>query len=109
MQLLNTGFHGSSIIGFASSTGTLILDLEDVLIEGEKRCVSLRMEGLRDLTRDGQPVDFMRMEAEDGEVLTLGISPNRLDLICEWNDFENHARHTHSYVCIADAVTLDAH
>lgn len=107
MQIPAIGFHESSIIGFRSTTDALTLDLEGVLLEGQKQTVSIKLEGLRDLTRDGQRIAAVQMEAEDGEVLTLELSPNRLYMVCEWNDFRNRKRHTRSYTCDCDALQVE--
>ena len=107
MQIPATGFHESSLVGFESTTDALTLDLEGVLLEGQKQAVSIKLEGLRELTRDGQRIAAVQMEAEDGEVLTLELSPNQLHLICEWNNFRNRERQTRSYTCNCDALQVE--
>lgn len=102
-------FHESSITRFEASGESLSLDLEDVVFKGEKRSASVKLKNVRQLTRDGQPIDSAQMEAENGEVLTLTLWPNRLHLIVEWNDFEAHARHTRSYACVCEELVLDVH
>ena len=107
MQIPVIGFHEASITGFRSSADALTLNLEGVLLEGEKHTVSIKLQGLRNLTRDGQQIAAVQMEAEDGEVFTLELSLNRLHLICEWNDFRNRERQTRSYTCSCDALQVE--
>ena len=85
------------------------MDLEDVLFDGKKQRARVTLEGVRDLTRDGQLIDSVQMEAEDGEVLTLKLCPDRLHLIAEWNDFKSHTRQIRSYVCTCDTLRVDFH
>lgn len=66
------------------------MDLEDVLFKGQKRRVSIKLEGVRQFTRDGQPIDCVQMEAEDG-------------------DFKAHTRHTRSYAFTCDQLVVDVH
>ena len=104
----NIGFHEAGIAGIhRGSDRTLFLLLEGVHVDDQIRNVSVRMNGVRQITRDGLHADDFAMEYEDGEVLTLDTGPHSIRLIVEWNDFANHRHVTSAYQITSDSVLVE--
>lgn len=92
------GFHESTVLRFEREGDNAILMLDGVRSNGRTCAATLRLEGLRDVQSDGQPVRDFGMVYGDGEVLTLETRPDGLSLIVEWNDFPSRRSVTRSYV-----------
>jgi hypothetical protein len=104
----NIGFHEAGITGIhRDSDGTLVLLLEGVHVGDQLRNVSVRINGVRQITRDGLPADDFAMEYGDGEILTLDTDPDSIRLIVEWNDFANHRHVTSAYHIVSDSVLVE--
>lgn len=101
------GFHEATVIRFCRYDAVLELELEDVLVDGQKSRVALMVSHVSRVMIDGELSNAPLMAANDGEVLTLEISENSLSLIVEWNDFRHRKSFTKSYkvsggkVCIS--------
>src|SRR5689334_12204321 len=103
------GFHESSLIASSHVKRTIILELEGVHVADDTRSVSIRLEDVKAVLRDGVEADQFAPEYEDGEILTLEYSHNSLFVIVEFTDFKSHANHTHSYRIACDSVQVEIH
>jgi hypothetical protein len=68
------GFHESTIASVRNEAGSLIVELDGVHFGDSVRPASIRVTGIRAITRDGIPAADLLPECEDGEVLTLQYS-----------------------------------
>ena len=78
----NIGLHEAGVTDIRRDPdGTLFLLMEGVHVDDQLRNVSVRLNGVDQIMRDGLPVDDFAMECEDGEVLTLETGPDSIRLI----------------------------
>ena len=104
----NISFHEAGVTGIRKDPdGTLSLLLEGAHVDDQLRNVSVRLNGVHQILRDGLPAEDFTMECEDGEVLTLETGPNSVRLIVEWNDFANDRHFTSAYHIASDAVLVE--
>jgi hypothetical protein len=61
---------------------------------------------VRSILRDGLPVEELRMEEKDGEILTLREQNGDVRLVVEWNDFAAKRQHTAVYDLIGGTIAL---
>lgn len=100
------GFHESTIVQFETHGADLELILDDVVVNGKKSTVSLKVTSIAYAAIDGVQSDLLAMEAEDGEVLTLDISDSCLWLMVEWNDFCSRKSITREYKVCGNSVSV---
>jgi hypothetical protein len=100
-------FHESSLVSSRYVGRTLALELEGVHVEDDTRDVSIRLEGVSTILRDGTQVESFTEECEDGEILTLEYTEASMYLIVEWTDFKSHTSETHSYRFACDSVSVE--
>jgi len=91
------GFHEATVVRFYRYDAAIELELEDVLVDGEKSRVVLTVSPASSVMVDGDLSNAPLMAADDGEILTLEISGDVLSLIIEWNDFSRRKSFTKSY------------
>lgn len=93
------GFHEATVVRFCRYDAVLEIELEDVLVDGQKSRVTLMVSPVSSVLIDGElsNVNVPLMEANDGEILTVDMSENALSLIIEWNDFSRGKAFTKSY------------
>jgi hypothetical protein len=92
------GFHEAGIVNISTHGGTISLLLEGVHVSAEKVSgASVRLVNVSYILRDGVPSEEIAMEYQDGEVLTLDIRSDSVQLIVLWNDFKRHLERTISY------------
>jgi hypothetical protein len=65
------GFHESTIVGVHNGAGSVTVELDGVHFDDSVRTASIRVMGIKTITRDEIPVAELLAECEDGEVLTL--------------------------------------
>jgi hypothetical protein len=102
-------FHESSLVGWRHLGGTLTLELEGAYVGGDIRNVSLRLEAVSTVLRDGVAVESFTSEFQDGEVLTLEYTETSLHVIVEWTDFKSHQSQTHSYRIACESISVEIH
>lgn len=102
-------FHEASLVSWHYLGEALTLELEGVHVEDGMRNVSLRLEAVSTVLRDGIQVESFASEFEDGEVLTLEYTGTSLYLIVEWTDFSNHKSRTYSYRIACKSLSVEIH
>ena len=103
----NLSFHEATLVGVKNTGQTIGILLEGVHLGPEVRNASVWCTGVRQIIRDGVPVDSFNMESDDGEIIALERTRESLRLIVEWNDFEHHRRRTRSYVIVCDSASVE--
>jgi hypothetical protein len=86
-DLNQVSFHEATIVDIFRNGSTVNLALDDVCIAGVHRALQVVIEGVSATLRDGSPVDGIRMEKADGEILTLRSEGGEITLAVQWNDF----------------------
>jgi hypothetical protein len=102
-------FHESSLVSWRDLGATLTLELEEVHVGSEMRCISLELEAVSTVLRDGVHVESFDSEFKDGEILTLEYTETSLYMIVEWTDFGSHKSQTHSYRIACDEISVEIH
>lgn len=97
MMASELSFHESTVVAFDRQHDVVRLSLSDVRYNERTRSVYVEVRDVTAILADGRIVTDVRMEHEDGEVLTLEVSDEQVYLIVQWNDFGNHATTTKSY------------
>jgi hypothetical protein len=104
----NIGFHEATLSGVRrDEDGSICLMFEGVHVDNQVRSAIICLTQVRQIIRDGSPVDDFTMECQDCEVLTLDRTPVSLHLIVEWNDFESHRHLTRSYHIACESVSAN--
>jgi len=100
------GFHESTVTAICLNNKKFRIELDGVLVQNEGRKVELTVcSVVKVLVDDVESSGEVGMEAEDGEVLSLILSSNKLLVIIEWHDFSNNHIFTKSYCAIGDSVS----
>ena len=86
-DMTQISFHEATLTGIVRRGSTVSLTLEDVFVAGVQRAAEVSVEGVDAVLRDDVPLSDLRMEKEDGEILTLREEDGQVLLIIEWNDF----------------------
>jgi hypothetical protein len=86
-ELRALSFHEATIIGLALEAASGELRLQGVYSESGLRCVTVYLENITLCEVDGEAVENLAMEASDGEVLSLDIRQDGIELIVEWNEW----------------------
>lgn len=100
-------FHESTVRFFSANNAIVELGLEDVLLDGKKVDIILKMSTVSWLSRDREPANSLGMEADDGEVLTLDINDEGFTLIIEWHDFKNKKSSTKYYEIYGNNISIE--
>lgn len=90
-------FYEATLTSIAHKNSSVGLSLEDVHVADAQRNVEIVVEGIDAVLRDGLPVADLRIEMEDGEVLTLRQEGGQVLLAVEWNDFSARRQETVVY------------
>jgi hypothetical protein len=64
-------FHEATLMGIARMGSTVRLALESLPVSGKLQAIEVTVQNVAVILRDGAPIADLRMEMEDGEVLTL--------------------------------------
>lgn len=99
-------FHAATVVRFCRYDAVLALELEDVLVDGQKTRVALAVSQVSSVMIDGEIANAPLMAANDGEVLTLEISEDGLSLIVEWNNFRHGKSFIRSYRVAGGKVSI---
>ena len=78
-----TGFHEATLVGISHHGDAFDLTLNDVLIGGRALPASVAIQGVRNVMRDGLPVETISMEKKDGEVLSFRQEGNQVLLVAQ--------------------------
>lgn len=99
-------FHDAGVNGITEHGNSICVSLESVSVGGQPRNATVCFEGVREITSDGQSVEALTMEFNDGEILTLESLGGTVHLIIEWTDFAGHRSITRSYRILCDETTV---
>src|SRR5271168_5061302 len=96
-------FHDAGINAAVQTGNSICLSLESVDVNGELKNVNIFIEGVTKIICEGKPLVAFRMEADEGEVLTLKSTPSLVELIMIWNVYKNHKNTTMYYKFICES------
>lgn len=99
-------FHEATVTKFCRYDATLELELEDVLVDGKKLRVVLKLAPVISMTIDGELSDQPLMVMGDGEVLSLDVSEEGISAVIEWNDFSQGKSLTKAYQVSGGSVSV---
>lgn len=99
-------FHEATVTRFCRHDVTLELELEDVLVDGNKSRVMIKLSPVVCVTIDDESSDQALMELSDGEVLSLDVSENSISAVIEWNDFSQGKSVTKVYQISGGSVSV---
>jgi hypothetical protein len=101
------GFHEASIVEISQENGTIRLLLEGVHInDTEVTTVRLSFVNVQTISREDSSVSDIKMEAIDGEILTLKLTDHSAELIVLWTDFQERKENTVYYRIECDHVVV---
>jgi hypothetical protein len=98
--------HEATVLEFIKYQTSILLRLEDVHIGEQVANIELLFNGIRKLEVDNKPTEFPLMAAEDGEILTLDLNDNTVELLIEWNDFTHRSRFVKSYLIECEEIFI---
>jgi|GEM_PF-2121555 len=103
-------FHESTVLDFKRIGDSIKLELEDVDTgeTGESKShVLIIFKAIRKINTDAKESGTDLMAAEDGEVLTLNLSEQQMELIVQWNEFSQHRHFMHSYYVDCERIQIE--
>ena len=90
-------FHEATIRNIHNINRTIIMVVDDASVESVKNSVQIELRDVMSVHRDGVLVDSLRMEKEDGEILSLITTSTGIELVVEWHDFSPLVYETRAY------------
>jgi hypothetical protein len=99
-------FHDSTLLRIREVDGTTSLDFEQVYVDAEIRTASVHLYNVTTILRNGDPVDRLIMESEDGEVLDLDSTSTSLHLVVTWHDPQRLER-TRTYDIECESLSVE--
>jgi hypothetical protein len=105
-DLTQVSFHEATLVDISRNGSTVSLALDDVCVAGVQRAAQVVIEGVSATLRDGSPVDGIRMEKADGEILTLCSEGGEITLAVQWNDFAAKNHETVVYSLLGQKIEL---
>lgn len=99
-------FHEATVIAFQVHDGVLELKLTGVFTDEGTRDAEIFIFGVNRIEVDEVVTDGASMPLPDGEVLSLVLSHDCLDLLVEWNDFANRTSCTMSYKACGERLSV---
>ena len=86
----NIEYHDSTLTNLITQGDVVKLDLENVLVDGRQRKVSIILHRVQKMEIEDQEVAEVSMEGEDGVILTLDVNQDSMELIVEWHNYSPH-------------------
>jgi hypothetical protein len=99
-------FHEASVAAFQQNGADIELRLEGVWSKQGPRSATLILKNVARCEIDESVVAAIQMEAADGEVLSLHVRDDGIDMIVEWNDWATRSHSTRSYDLRANSVLV---
>jgi len=90
-------FHEATVLSFRADRQRFIMRLEGVFYRDAFHECTVEMTPVERIETDAGPAESLEMPTEDGEILTLDLSQDRVFAIIEWNDFAARTHQTRSY------------
>ena len=106
MKEENLYFHESTVVEFTSYPTFIRLCLEDIHAGEQIKNAELLFEGVKKLEVDDKPAVLPLMAAPDGEILTLKMNDNTIELLIEWNNFECHDQFVKYYFIECENIVI---
>lgn len=100
-------FHEATVVGWVCDATSGELRLQGVLSDTGLHSATVRLEDVSSCEVDGQAVERLAMEAADGEVLTLHVRDDGIELIVEWNEWSPARQLVRTYDVHAGSVVID--
>jgi len=102
-------FHEATIRNIHSFDRTITIVVDDATVESVKSAVRIELHDVTRIDRDGVLTDSLRMEKEEGEVLSLSMNSTGLDLVVEWHDFSPLVSEARAYEVQCREISLHKH
>jgi hypothetical protein len=99
-------FHEASVVAFRQNGAEIELRLEGVWSKQGPRSATLILKDVARCEIDESVVAAIHMEAADGEVLSLHVRDDGIDMLVEWNDWATRSHSTRSYDLRAESVLV---
>ena len=80
-------FHEATIREIHTLDQAISIVVDQASVESLKSAVRIERRDVTSIDRDGMSIDSLRMEKEDGEVLSLSTTSTGIELVVEWHDF----------------------
>jgi hypothetical protein len=90
-------FHESTIRDIHTLSRVITIVVNEALVESVKSSVQIELRDVMSVHRDGVLIDSLKMEKEDGEILSLSMTSTGIELVVEWNDFSPLVSDTRAY------------
>ena len=97
MILKGISFHDSTLTSISREGSAICLGLDSVYVNGTLRSAKVFLINVGDMTSQGLPIDDLRMEGDDGEILTLEPTEEGVKLILIWENYKTRSQVTKSY------------
>lgn len=94
---MQISFHEATIREIYTFNRIITIIVDEAIVESVKSSVRIELHDVSNIDRDGVLIDSLRMEKQDGEVLSLSTTSTGIDLIVEWNDFSPLISGTRAY------------
>jgi hypothetical protein len=76
-------FHESTIRDIHTLSRAITIVVDEALVESVKSSVQIELRDVMSVHRDGVLIDSLKMEKEDGEILSLSMTSTGIELVVE--------------------------
>lgn len=90
-------FHEATIRDIHTLDRAITIVVDEVIVESVKSSVRIELRDVTSIDRDGVLIDSLKMEKEDGEILSLSTTSTGIELVVEWHDFSPLVSETRAY------------
>lgn len=90
-------FHEATIRDIHTLSRAITIVVDEALVESVKSSVQIELRDVAGVHRDGVLTDSLKMEKEDGEILSLSTTSTGIELVVEWSDFSPLVSETRAY------------
>lgn len=106
MALKDLSFHEASVSDLSRRGASIHLALTGVSYNDKVVSVAIEFCNVRKVLVDGVEMENVTMEFPDGEVLTLRLEIDCVEIIVEWDDFKNKKSKTRCYKMSFEKIIL---
>ena len=96
-KLRDISFHDSNIVRVSCHDSEIKLYFEDVEYDELTTSMLLKITNVTDISKDDVPINFLSMEATNGEVLDLNIDNTVVTIILNWHSYKPRSHVTCAY------------
>jgi hypothetical protein len=91
-------FHEATIRDIHTLSRAITIVVDEALVESVKSSVQIELRDVASVHRDGVLTNSLKMEKEDGEILSLSTTSTGIELVVvEWSDFSPLVSETRAY------------